>query len=89
VSFKLFLTAGAKTIGTLYTDEHSEPSLDVRRRFLPALASLLAVADERERLHIPHRLEEFLARVFRGFVRTPALAHLATPCQPWRRRKQS
>jgi two-component system, OmpR family, sensor histidine kinase KdpD len=44
------LTAGAKTIGTLYTDEHSEPSLDVRRRFLPALASLLAVADERERL---------------------------------------
>ena len=44
------LTIGSRTIGTLYTDEHSEPSLDVQRRFLPALASLLAVAHERERL---------------------------------------
>jgi two-component system sensor histidine kinase KdpD len=44
------LAVGSRTIGTLYTDEHSEPSLDVQRRFLPALASLLAVAHERERL---------------------------------------
>jgi two-component system, OmpR family, sensor histidine kinase KdpD len=44
------LVAGATQIGTLYTDEHSEPNLDVRRRFLPALASLLTVASERERL---------------------------------------
>jgi two-component system, OmpR family, sensor histidine kinase KdpD len=44
------LVAGATQVGTLYTDEHSEPNLDVRRRFLPALASLLTVASERERL---------------------------------------
>jgi two-component system, OmpR family, sensor histidine kinase KdpD len=44
------LLAGTRQIGTLYTDEHSEPHLDVRRRFLPALASLLTVAAERERL---------------------------------------
>jgi two-component system, OmpR family, sensor histidine kinase KdpD len=44
------LVAGATQVGTLYTDEQSEPNLDVRRRFLPALASLLAVASERERL---------------------------------------
>ena len=37
-------------IGTLYTPESEEPLLGVRRRVLPALASLLAVADERERL---------------------------------------
>jgi two-component system, OmpR family, sensor histidine kinase KdpD len=44
------LVAGNRTIATLYVDEHSEPNLEVRRRFLPALASLLAVASERERL---------------------------------------
>ncbi len=44
------LVAGTTQIGTLYTDEKSEPNLDVRRRFLPALASLLTVASERERL---------------------------------------
>ena len=44
------LVAGTTQIGTLYTDERSEPNLDVRRRFLPALASLLTVASERERL---------------------------------------
>ena len=44
------LAAGGKTVATLYIDEHSEPNLEVRRRFLPALASLLAVAQERERL---------------------------------------
>ena len=44
------LVAGATQVGTLYTDERSEPQLDVQQRFLPALASLLAVAAERERL---------------------------------------
>jgi len=44
------LAIGSTTVGTVYTDEHSEANLDVRRRFLPALASLLAVASERERL---------------------------------------
>ena len=37
-------------LGTLYTPEREEPALSVRRRVLPALASLLAVANERERL---------------------------------------
>jgi two-component system sensor histidine kinase KdpD len=44
------LAVGTTMVGTVYTDEHSEADLDVRRRFLPALASLLAVANERERL---------------------------------------
>jgi two-component system sensor histidine kinase KdpD len=44
------LRAGGRRIGTLYLHEGSEPNLTIRRRFLPALASLLAVADERERL---------------------------------------
>jgi two-component system, OmpR family, sensor histidine kinase KdpD len=44
------LAAGTTVVGTLYTDEHTESSLDVRRRFLPALASLLAVANERQQL---------------------------------------
>ena len=37
-------------LGTLYAPEREEPSLNVRRRVLPALASLLAVATEREQL---------------------------------------
>ncbi len=37
-------------LGTIYTPEREEPALSVRRRVLPALASLLAVAEERERL---------------------------------------
>ena len=44
------LAVGPTTVGTVYTDEHAEADLEVRRRFLPALASLLAVANERERL---------------------------------------
>jgi len=44
------LVVGKRTVGRLYTDERSEPALDVQRRFLPALASLLAVANEREEL---------------------------------------
>lgn len=46
----LELRAGGIRVGTLYVDEQSEPELAVRRRFLPALASLLAVAVERDRL---------------------------------------
>ncbi len=44
------LRAGARRIGTLYLREGSESNLAIRRRFLPALASLLAVAAEREHL---------------------------------------
>jgi two-component system, OmpR family, sensor histidine kinase KdpD len=44
------LSVGATAVGTLYTDEQTRSTLDVQRRFLPALASLLAVASERQRL---------------------------------------
>ena len=44
------LEAAGRQVGTLYTPPGTDPSLDVRRRFLPALAALLAVAAERERL---------------------------------------
>jgi two-component system sensor histidine kinase KdpD len=37
-------------VGTLYLREGPEPQLATRKRFLPALASLLAVAVERDRL---------------------------------------
>ena len=46
----LVLTAGGRQVGTLYVDERADASLAARRRFLPALASLLAVAVDRERL---------------------------------------
>jgi two-component system sensor histidine kinase KdpD len=46
----LELTAGGRRLGTLYVHEGSESSLEIRRRFLPALASLVAVATDRERL---------------------------------------
>jgi two-component system, OmpR family, sensor histidine kinase KdpD len=44
------LVAGTRRVGTLELVEGSEPNLAVRRRLLPALASLLAVAVDRERL---------------------------------------
>jgi two-component system sensor histidine kinase KdpD len=44
------LTANGERVGTLYTSDQEEPDFDVQRRLLPALASLLAVAAERERL---------------------------------------
>jgi two-component system sensor histidine kinase KdpD len=44
------LEAAGRTIGTIYTPDGSEPNVAVRRRFLPALAALLAVAVDRERL---------------------------------------
>lgn len=46
----LELTAGGRSLGTLYLHEGSGSSLAIRRRFLPALASLVAVAVDRERL---------------------------------------
>jgi two-component system sensor histidine kinase KdpD len=44
------LEVGGRPVGTLYLPESIEPNLAIRRRFLPALASLLAVAAERRRL---------------------------------------
>jgi two-component system sensor histidine kinase KdpD len=44
------LVAGQRRIGTLYVPESVEGNLAIRRRFLPALASLIAVAADRERL---------------------------------------
>ena len=44
------LVAGSRRVGTLELVEGSEPNLQARRRLLPALASLLAVAVDRERL---------------------------------------
>jgi two-component system, OmpR family, sensor histidine kinase KdpD len=44
------LEAGGLPVGTLYVPEGSDPSIEVRRRFLPALAALLAVAAERDSL---------------------------------------
>jgi two-component system sensor histidine kinase KdpD len=44
------LWAGNRRVGTLELVEGGEPNLAARRRLLPALASLLAVAVDRERL---------------------------------------
>ncbi len=44
------LVAGPRRVGTLELVEGGEPNLQARRRLLPALASLLAVAVDRERL---------------------------------------
>jgi two-component system sensor histidine kinase KdpD len=46
----LELVAGGRLVGILYVGEGPEPNLAIRRRFLPALASLIAVATDRERL---------------------------------------
>ncbi len=44
------LEVAGRQIGTVYAREGPRANLAIRRRFLPALASLLAVATERERL---------------------------------------
>ncbi|HEU5213074.1 MAG TPA: ATP-binding protein [Gaiellaceae bacterium] len=44
------LEAAGRRVGTITTLKGAEPNLAVRRRFLPALAALLAVAVEREAL---------------------------------------
>ena len=46
----LELRAGGRTVGTLYVEADADVDSSVTRRFLPALASLLAVALEREQL---------------------------------------
>jgi two-component system sensor histidine kinase KdpD len=46
----LELRANGRLVGTLYLNEEAEIPPAVRRRFLPALASLLAVAVDREEL---------------------------------------
>ncbi len=46
----LELNAGGRRLGTLFVREGAESNLAIRRRFLPALASLVAVAIDRERL---------------------------------------
>ena len=46
----LELDAGGRRLGTLYVREGPESSLAIRRRFLPALASLIAVASDRDQL---------------------------------------
>jgi two-component system sensor histidine kinase KdpD len=44
------LSVGGRNVGRLFLDAGVEPGEGARRRLLPALASLLAVASERERL---------------------------------------
>jgi two-component system sensor histidine kinase KdpD len=44
------LEVGDRPVGTLYTPDGSDTSVAVRHRFLPALAALLAVATDRDRL---------------------------------------
>jgi two-component system sensor histidine kinase KdpD len=44
------LVAGGRTVGTLFFDQESTPDGEATERLLPALASLLAVAADRERL---------------------------------------
>jgi two-component system, OmpR family, sensor histidine kinase KdpD len=44
------LEAADRPVGTIYTPEGSEPNVAVRSRFLPALAALLAVAVEHDKL---------------------------------------
>ena len=75
------LEAGGRPVGTIYLAEARSPSLDVRRRFLPALASLLAVAIDRERLAREALEAETLRRsdtvktaVLRAVSPRPALA---------------
>jgi two-component system, OmpR family, sensor histidine kinase KdpD len=44
------LEVGHRPVGTIYTPEGSEPNVAARGRFLPALAALLAVAVEHDKL---------------------------------------
>src|SRR5439155_21361586 len=44
------LVAGERRVGQIFFGRGAEPSPDVARRLLPALASLLAAAMDRERL---------------------------------------
>jgi two-component system, OmpR family, sensor histidine kinase KdpD len=44
------LEVADRSVGTIYTPAGADPHLDAQRRFLPALAALLAVAADRDRL---------------------------------------
>ena len=44
------LEVDRRSVGTIYLPLHADPNVEVRRRFLPALAALLAVAIDRSRL---------------------------------------
>jgi two-component system sensor histidine kinase KdpD len=44
------LEAAGRVVGTLYTPEGADPNVSAEQRFLPALAALLAVAVDRNRL---------------------------------------
>ena len=44
------LEVADRAVGTIYMPEGADPNVAARHRFLPALAALLAVADERDRL---------------------------------------
>jgi two-component system, OmpR family, sensor histidine kinase KdpD len=56
----LDLRASGRHVGTLYLEEDAELSPAIRSRFLPALASLLAVALDREELEREARAAETL-----------------------------
>ena len=44
------LEAAGRAVGTLYTPDGADPNVSAEQRFLPALAALLAVAVDRDRL---------------------------------------
>jgi len=54
------LEAAGRTIGAIYT--RADPNVDAQRRFLPALAALLAVAQDRDRLERDALEAEMLRR---------------------------
>jgi two-component system sensor histidine kinase KdpD len=56
------LEVEGRPVGTIYTPEDADPSVAVRRRFLPALAALLAVAADRDRLQAEALEAEALRR---------------------------
>src|SRR6202008_4200608 len=54
--------AGLRCVATLFLDEEATVDEDVRRRFLPSLAALLAVVAERSRLEAEALEAEALRR---------------------------
>jgi two-component system sensor histidine kinase KdpD len=56
------LEVSGQQVGTIYMPADTDPDVDVRHRFLPALAALLAVAFERERLESEALEAEMLRR---------------------------
>jgi two-component system sensor histidine kinase KdpD len=80
----LELVAGDRRVGTLYVRNAEAPSLAVRKRFLPALASLLAVAVDRaelereafaaERLRLSDTVKTAVLRAASHDLRSPLTA---------------